>query len=88
MNEFIRLSRFRQKCMESIYKLSEIDAYCQKLTIDVTQENIDKIAKLAEQYQNSNYELQNYLMDFLKESTQAESEDELSTTETDDGYIL
>jgi inhibitor of KinA sporulation pathway (predicted exonuclease) len=87
MNEFVSLGRFRQKCLESVYHLSLLDSKCKDLLNDVSQENVDKLANLAESYQNTTIELQNYLMDYLKEITQG-NQDEISSVETDDGYVI
>jgi len=88
MNEIVQLNRFRKKCLETIYALSVIDATCEKMITEVTQDKLDSLAKLMQEYQDGNHEMQNYLMDFLKSVAEPTDEYEISSTESEEGYKL
>jgi hypothetical protein len=88
MDNIVSLTRFRKKCLETVYLLSQIDSLCQKMIEDVNQESLQELVSHNQNLNDCNVELQNLLVDYIKEITNETEEDEISSVETENGYKL
>ena len=89
MKDIVELNRFSKKCMDLISVLSKLHASAEEMVLNPTQEQVNKIAEIASQYHETNEEVKNCLVDFIKEVTSTEQEElNIDGKETDVGYKI
>jgi hypothetical protein len=90
MKEIVQLNRFSQKLMGIVTTVVNINETARSLALELSQENIEKLAKLAELYQTQSEDMQSCCISFLKEITASEDAEEIEVdaNETDMGYKL
>jgi hypothetical protein len=87
MKDIVQLNRLSSKCLDVLSSVSKIHDLSKDLVINPNQENIDKLALLVEEFENSNSQISECLMSLLKEIAQEDIE-EVDAIETDIGYKL
>lgn len=89
MNDIVQMNRLSQKCMETIAIISNMHEAAKTMTYKPSQEQINKIAEVASQYQEISEDMKNCLVSFLKEVVNTEQEEmTIDVKETDVGYKL
>lgn len=87
LNEFASFNRFSNRSMELIYILSRVYNQMTELASDPSQESINKIASLAEQYEILNQAYRESFIASVKELTGA-GDDEIDGIADEDGVRL
>jgi hypothetical protein len=88
MQDINNLNRVRQKCLEMIFALSQIDANCEKILTGFSEETLRDIEKGINSFNSSSELMQSSLMLFLKDISQIDEDDEILGAETEEGYRL
>lgn len=88
MQENVLLYKTQIKCLETIACIAELSEVCKKITMSPSQEDIDKIAEIANKYNNISEELKFSIVDLLQMIIKNNEEIEITAYQNEIGYKI
>lgn len=88
MRDIENLNKFRQKTLEMIFQLSQIDGMCQDLLTNFDENDLQEIGKVLESFDLNTEMMRNSLILFIKQLSNIDEDDEIIAAETDEGYKI